>query len=333
MAEQATAVQVQATAVQAQAENKGKPWLPEEIQTLLTEIQQKKSHEQIATVHGRTVRSIQLKLRGIALDYHVNEQKSQEEITVLTGLTKEQIEEAIEEHSTVINATRKGQRWTDEETIKLLDLVKSKKTRVELAKEHQRSLTAITGRLQQIALDYLDQEFTNTQIKKFTGLSEEEIQEAVQKREAQAKTPTAFIEFLERVKERANPPTDIVEKVRTSLLSQGFKNWKKVDGKTIKNTLKALSLNEYTTSDNYILMKLRDQPIPPLTDEICENFKNLFIKFQPAYKAEEKPLPSQYACYKFCQLENLPELEVHFPIVNSKEKFAELEEIWLKFHE
>lgn len=319
-----------AHANQAEA-NKGKPWLPEEIQNLLTEIQQTKTHEEIATVHGRTVRSIQLKLRSIALDYHVNEQKSQEEITELTGLTKEQIEEAIEEHNTVINATRKGQRWTDEETIKLLDLVKSKKTRVQAAVEHQRSLAAITGRLQQIALDYLDQEFNTSQIKKFTGLSEEEIQEASQKRELQSKTPTAFIEFLEKVKERANPPTDIVEKVKTSLLSQGFKNWKKVDGKVIKTTLKALSLNEYTTSDHYILMKLKDQPIEPITDEICENFKNLFIKFQPLYKAEEKSLPNSYACYKFCELENLPELEIHFPIVNSKEKFAELEEIWLKF--
>lgn len=98
----------------------GQPWKEDEIVKLLTSIQKKKSIEEIAKEHDRTVCGIQSYIRKLAVDYHIHDKRTMEEIQKYTGLTKEQIEDAIQKHE-VKEARKKSE--TTEHTVE-----KKKKT-------------------------------------------------------------------------------------------------------------------------------------------------------------------------------------------------------------
>ena len=74
----------------------GQPWNDDELGKLLRSIQKKKPVVQIAEEHERTVGGIQSRIHTLALDYHFNDKRPMEEIQRFTGLTKEQIELAIQ---------------------------------------------------------------------------------------------------------------------------------------------------------------------------------------------------------------------------------------------
>lgn len=73
----------------------GQPWLEDEVIKLLTLIQKKKSLKDIAKQHDRTEGGIIAKLKGLAVDYHFNDERPIEEIMKFTGLNKEEIVDAI----------------------------------------------------------------------------------------------------------------------------------------------------------------------------------------------------------------------------------------------
>lgn len=75
--------------------NIGKPWLDDEILQLLQGVRKKKSMEEIAEEHKRTVGGIKSRLRQLATEYHT-EGRSMEQIQKFTGLTAEEITDAIE---------------------------------------------------------------------------------------------------------------------------------------------------------------------------------------------------------------------------------------------
>ena len=77
----------------------GQPWKDEEIMQLLQSIQKKKSIEEIAEEHGRTIGGINSRRRELAADYHFNGNRTIEEIQKFTGLTKEEVEYAIKRRS------------------------------------------------------------------------------------------------------------------------------------------------------------------------------------------------------------------------------------------
>lgn len=78
---------------------------------------------------------------------------------------------------------RKGQRWHDDEVLKLLTLVRSKTSIREIAQEHQRSITAINLKLRSLAADYYYYENRSIQeIQRFTGLKPDEIKNAIEVR-------------------------------------------------------------------------------------------------------------------------------------------------------
>jgi len=74
----------------------GKAWDEEEVIKLLKSIQKKKSIKEIAVVHQRTEGGIACKLRGLAADYYIYDKKTIDEIQKYTGLSKEDIVEAIQ---------------------------------------------------------------------------------------------------------------------------------------------------------------------------------------------------------------------------------------------
>jgi hypothetical protein len=75
--------------------NIGKSWKDEEIVKLLANVQKGLTHPQIAENHARTVGSISSKLKGIAADYYFNDERPIDEIKKYTGLSVEDITDAI----------------------------------------------------------------------------------------------------------------------------------------------------------------------------------------------------------------------------------------------
>jgi len=75
--------------------NLGKSWKDEEIVKLLSNVQRGLSHAEISEKHGRTMGSITSKLKGIAADYYFNDERPIDEIKKYTGLSVEDISDAI----------------------------------------------------------------------------------------------------------------------------------------------------------------------------------------------------------------------------------------------
>ena len=75
--------------------NLGKAWTEEEIVKLLACVQKKMNHADIAEKHGRTVGSISSRLKSIAADYYFNDKMPLANIMKYTGLSPEQVGDAI----------------------------------------------------------------------------------------------------------------------------------------------------------------------------------------------------------------------------------------------
>jgi hypothetical protein len=94
----------------------GQCWNDEEITKLLVSIQKKKSIEEIAKEHDRTVGSIKAYIHKLAADYHFNDKRPVEEIQTFTGLTKAQVEDAIKKRE-IKEAVKKISKNTEHNAI------------------------------------------------------------------------------------------------------------------------------------------------------------------------------------------------------------------------
>jgi translation initiation factor 2 beta subunit (eIF-2beta)/eIF-5 len=74
----------------------GQPWDDAEVAKLHNEIQANLSFEEIAKLHERTVGGVVAYLKNMAYHSHKTENKTLEEIILMTGLTDKQIRKAIE---------------------------------------------------------------------------------------------------------------------------------------------------------------------------------------------------------------------------------------------
>jgi hypothetical protein len=75
--------------------NVGKSWSEEEIVKLLACVQKKMNYSDIAEKHKRTDTSILFQLKSIAADYYFNDARPLADIMKYTGLSAEQISDAI----------------------------------------------------------------------------------------------------------------------------------------------------------------------------------------------------------------------------------------------
>lgn len=78
---------------------------------------------------------------------------------------------------------RMGKAWDDHETLNLLKKIRENKTVDTIAKEHERTVGGITSKLRVLAYEFYEEGKTIDQIKKYTGLSTEQIADSISKRE------------------------------------------------------------------------------------------------------------------------------------------------------
>jgi len=79
----------------AELANKGKPWTPEEFNTLLSELREKKTFKELAAAHGRTVNAIKFKAFGYACDQVLEGGRSEKEVAEELGLLQKELEKEV----------------------------------------------------------------------------------------------------------------------------------------------------------------------------------------------------------------------------------------------
>lgn len=79
--------------------NKGKSWTPEECETLLCELREKKTDKEIAEAHGRTVNAIKFKALGYACDQVLKEGKTKEEVLQDLGLSETDLQKELDKRT------------------------------------------------------------------------------------------------------------------------------------------------------------------------------------------------------------------------------------------
>ena len=86
--------------------------------------------------------------------------------------------------------SRIGKPWKEEEIIQLLKLIQENKSISEISEIHQRTEGGVISKLQGLAANfYISDKKTIEEIKKCTGLSEEVIQEAIQRKQYKDSLP------------------------------------------------------------------------------------------------------------------------------------------------
>lgn len=78
-----------------------------------------------------------------------------------------------------------GKAWTEEEIVKLLACVQKKMNHADIAEKHGRTVGSVISRLKSIAADYYFDKMPLADIMKYTGLSAEQISDAIAKRQYQ----------------------------------------------------------------------------------------------------------------------------------------------------
>ena len=79
--------------------NKGKSWSQDEMDTLLSELREKKTDREIADAHGRTVNSIMFKALGYACDQVLKEGKTKEEVILDLGLSETDLQRELDKRT------------------------------------------------------------------------------------------------------------------------------------------------------------------------------------------------------------------------------------------
>ncbi len=81
------------------ATNKGTSWSQDEMDTLLSELREKKTDKEIAEAHGRTVNAIKFKALGYACDEVLKSGKTKEEVLEDLGLSETELQKELDKRT------------------------------------------------------------------------------------------------------------------------------------------------------------------------------------------------------------------------------------------
>ena len=138
-----------------------------------------------------------------------------------------------------------------------------------------------------------------------------------------------------QAKETTDISNEIIERILNELKKERYHNLADISNSKVKEILKKLKLNKYYEHIPYIINKLNGKPPPILTPEIEEALRNMFKEIQAPFikhcpKDRKNFLSYSYVLHKFCQLLELDELLIHFPLLKSREKLQQQDFIWKK---
>lgn len=149
-----------------------------------------------------------------------------------------------------------------------------------------------------------------------------------------------FVEWLNNIqgKETTNIGDDVFDNILLELKKYRVTNLTLVTKKMIKDILKKLKLNKYYEHTPYIWNRITGLQNPHFTPELEEKLKNMFkelqvpyLKFSPAKR--KNFLSYSYTLHKLLGILGEMKLMKHFPLLKSREKLHQQEQIWKNISE
>ena len=144
-----------------------------------------------------------------------------------------------------------------------------------------------------------------------------------------------YQEWLNQIqgKETTDIPEEIFDKIMLELKKQRITNVQDLNRRKIKEILKKLKINKYYEHIPYILNRITGIPNPNLTQELEEKLRNMFKDIQVPF-LKHSPLNRKnflsysYVIHKFIQLLEKDEYLKYFPLLKSRDKLHQQEQIW-----
>jgi len=146
-----------------------------------------------------------------------------------------------------------------------------------------------------------------------------------------------FNEWLAQfqAKETTDIPQDVYNGIMTELKKDKFIKLEELSYKTIREILKKLKYNKYYEHIPHIINIINGKPAPVLTrqyeDQLRMMFKEIQTPFMKHCPSDRKNFLSySYVLHKFCELLELDDLLTYFPLLKSREKLQQQDNIWEK---
>lgn len=144
-----------------------------------------------------------------------------------------------------------------------------------------------------------------------------------------------FNEWLSQfqAKESTEIKQEIYDAIFLEMRKERITDLNKVTPKKIREYLKKLKLNKYYEHVPHILNKLNNKKVPAISNEIEVTLRNMFKEIQAPFMKVCPPnrknfLSYSYVLHKFVELLGLDYLKECFPLLKSREKLHQQDQIW-----
>ena len=149
-----------------------------------------------------------------------------------------------------------------------------------------------------------------------------------------------FNEWLAQfqAKETTEIPDNIYSEIYDELKKNINLDLKKVKYKNIREVLKKLKYNKYYDHIPHLINIITGEKAPQLTRDVEEMLRSLFKEIQIPFMKYCPPtrknfLSYSYVLHKFCELLEYDHLLPFFPLLKSREKLQQQDQIWKKICE
>ena len=143
--------------------------------------------------------------------------------------------------------------------------------------------------------------------------------------------PTGLAQF--QAKESTEIPQEVYDKIILEIKKERIKNLAKLTNKKIRHYLKKLKLNKYYEHIPHILNRINKLPPPVMPKQLEEKLRIMFKEIQGPFmevcpKSRKNFLSYAYVLHKFVELLGLDEYKSCFPLLKSREKLHQQDQIW-----
>ena len=134
-------------------------------------------------------------------------------------------------------------------------------------------------------------------------------------------------------KESTIVPQEVYDRLILEIKKERINNLAKLNYKKIRKYLKKLKLNKYYEHIPHILNRINGIPPPILSKELEKKlrlmFKEIQIPFREVCPRKRKNFLSYtYILHKFCELLDLDDFKIFFPLLKDKTKLYQTDLIW-----
>lgn len=146
-----------------------------------------------------------------------------------------------------------------------------------------------------------------------------------------------FREWISQIqgKESTDIPNEVFEKILNELKKEKITDTTKLTPKFMRTILKKLRTHKYYEHTAYIINRINGIPPPQFSPELEQKLSNMFMQTQPLFIKYAPPnrlnfISYSYILHKFFLILNMPEYLTLFPLLKSRQKIAQNEEVFKK---